>query len=171
MWHAKSIYQIPVSFYASHGIETIVFDLDNTLDPPFCKTASDRARKLIGQLRESGRRVVIVSNNTKKRIERYLGDIRVDGYVFDAGKPKADRLMALLDRIGADKSKTVLIGDQMFTDKKASQNCQIQFILTEKLSWKELPWTYCNRFREMFVRRKMLRKGLLGEAIENNKEA
>lgn len=171
MWHAKSIYQIPVSFYASHGIETIVFDLDNTLDPPFCKVASDRARKLIVQLRESGLRVVIVSNNTKKRIERYLGDIKVDGYVFDAKKPKADRLVGLLDSLGADRSKTVLIGDQMFTDKKASQNCQIQFILTERLSWKELPWTYCNRFKELFVRKKMLKKGLLGKAIEEEKEA
>lgn len=170
MWHAKSVYRIPLSFYRENGIEAIVFDLDNTLDPPFCKIASQRAKNLIGILRSSGIDVSIVSNNTQKRMKRYLDGVEIDGYVFDAKKPDGRKLTEYLTKRGLSVEKTVLIGDQLFTDKKVSERCKLNFVLTERLSRHELPWTYWNRMREMFVRKRMLRRGQLGERIEE-KEA
>lgn len=59
-----------------------------------------------------------------------------------------------------------MVGDQLFTDKQVAEKCQIKFILTNRLSNKEVPWTYFNRIREMFVRKKLMRKGKLGNSIK-----
>lgn len=59
-----------------------------------------------------------------------------------------------------------MVGDQLFTDKQVAEKCQIKFILTSRLSNKEMPWTYFNRIREMFVRKKLMRKGKLGNSIK-----
>lgn len=37
MWNAESIYEIPISFFKDNDIEAVIFDLDNTLDPPLDK--------------------------------------------------------------------------------------------------------------------------------------
>lgn len=65
MWHAESIYEIPISFFKDNDIEAVIFDLDNTLDPPLTKEASKRTIEKIEELKNNGLFVAIVSNNTK----------------------------------------------------------------------------------------------------------
>ena len=47
MWHAENIYEIPISFFKDNDIEAVIFDLDNTLDPPLTKEASKRTKEKI----------------------------------------------------------------------------------------------------------------------------
>lgn len=110
--------------------------------------------------------VAIVSNNTKKRIERYVTNLNIDGYVYDARKPSPKKLKSFIEERKLDKNKTVMVGDQLFTDKQVAEKCQIKFILTSRLSNREMPWTYFNRIREMFIRKKLMRKGKLGNSIK-----
>lgn len=166
MWNAESIYEIPISFFKDNGIEAVIFDLDNTLDPPLTKEASKRTIEKIEELKKNGLFVAIVSNNTKKRIERYVTNLNIDGYVYDARKPSPKKLRSFIEERKLDKNKTVMVGDQLFTDKQVAEKCQIKFILTSRLSNKEMPWTYFNRIREMFVRKKLMRKGKLGNSIK-----
>lgn len=52
MWHAESIYEIPISFFKDNDIEAVIFDLDNTLDPPLTKEASKRTIEKIEELKK-----------------------------------------------------------------------------------------------------------------------
>ena len=42
-YHAKSVYDIPFSFYKEQGIKVIFVDLDNTLDSYRQKTPTQKA--------------------------------------------------------------------------------------------------------------------------------
>ena len=105
MWNAESIYEIPISFFKDNGIEAVIFDLDNTLDPPLTKEASKRTIEKIEELKKNGLFVAIVSNNTKKRIERYVTNLNIDGYVYDARKPSPKKLRSFIEERKLDKNK------------------------------------------------------------------
>ena len=45
-YRANSIFEIPLSFYAEHGIKVVLSDLDNTLDDYRVQTPSPRTREL-----------------------------------------------------------------------------------------------------------------------------
>ena len=49
--HANSIYEIPVDFYQQNGVTLLLIDLDNTLDSYRLYTPTERAVKLIDNLR------------------------------------------------------------------------------------------------------------------------
>lgn len=166
VWHCQNIYEIPLGFFQSNGFKGVLLDLDNTLDNPYRKKASSKAKEKIRELRDAGLFVAIVSNNTDKRIKNYLGDVTIDGFLSSSKKPSPARINGFLKAEGLDPASVVMIGDQVFTDYLASQRCDLAFILTERLSRRELPWTYFNRFKEVFVRRKWQREGRFGERIK-----
>lgn len=165
-WHADSIYDIPVSFYKKNGISAVVMDLDNTLDPFYVKNASDKAIEYIQSLKESGIFVAIVSNNTPKRVQMYAEKIPLDAMLAGAKKPSEKKLKPFLEEHCIKPETVVLIGDQLFTDGGAAENAGTGFVLTERLTWFEMFWTYFNRFRELFVRRRWIKEGKFGPKIE-----
>ena len=66
--HATSVYDIDVNFFKKENIKTILVDLDNTLDSYKTKTPSPRAFELKEKLEKEGIEMIIVSNNTGKRV-------------------------------------------------------------------------------------------------------
>lgn len=165
VWHCQNIYEIRLDFFKKEGFKGVLLDLDNTLDNPFTKRASKRAKEKLEELKGSGLFVAIVSNNTKSRISKYLGNLEIDGFLPNSNKPSPDKILDFLRKNQLDPKEVVLIGDQVFTDGGAAKNCDLNFILTERLSKLELPWTYFNRLRESFVRKKWLAEGRFGDKI------
>ena len=72
---ADSIFEIPADFYLSLGIKAVLVDLDNTLDPYVVSDPTERPLKWKEDLFAAGLRIVILSNNSGKRVRRYAGQL------------------------------------------------------------------------------------------------
>lgn len=154
-YRAKSIFDIPVSFYAEHGIKVVLSDLDNTLDDYRVQTPSPRTHELIKTLKEAGIAFYIASNNTSKRVSLYGKDLGIQ--VFSGlMKPFSGPLKKLIEKEGFKKEEVVLIGDQVLTDVKAGNKAGIMTILTEPISTGDIIWTRFNRIFEKKKRKKIL---------------
>ena len=61
--------------YLKMGYDTILCDIDNTIDVPDSrKRGSDEAFAFLDMLIARGYRVILFSNNTKDRVESFIGD-------------------------------------------------------------------------------------------------
>lgn len=158
--HAKSIYEISISFYKKFGINIILVDLDNTLDSYQQKTPSDRAIKLKMECEQQGIKIIIVSNNTSKRVSKYANELGVQ-YWNSIGKPFAFNLNKKLKLHNIDKNKVILIGDQTTTDVACGNRAKIKTILTDKLVEEDQWTTKFNRLFDNPRRKKLMKQGLL----------
>ncbi|MBR6055748.1 MAG: YqeG family HAD IIIA-type phosphatase [Bacilli bacterium] len=154
-YRANSIFEIPVSFYAEHGIKVVLSDLDNTLDDYRVKTPSPRTQELVKNLKEAGIDFYIASNNNSKRVSLYGKELGIK--VFSGlMKPFSGPLKKLIEKQGFKKEEVVLIGDQVLTDVKAGNKAGIMTILTEPISKGDIIWTRFNRVFEKKKRKKIL---------------
>lgn len=97
------------------GFRGVVLDIDNTLvtydDPePF-----DSVRAWFCDLEASGIKIAFVSNNESERVRVFNSSL---GYpAFPKGnKPLPASAKKAMKAMGTDKSNTLVIGDQVFTD-------------------------------------------------------
>ena len=150
--HATNIYEIPVEFYKSLGIKTLLMDLDNTLDSYRLMKPKQAAIDLIAKLRENGITPVIISNNKGKRVTSYATALGVD-YIWGARKPFAKNILKFINSHDIDKSATILVGDQLITDVWCGYHAGLRVIWTNKLV-KEDQWTtHINRVFERIIKR------------------
>lgn len=156
---ANSIFEIEPSFYRSLGITTVLVDLDNTLDPYTVSDPTERTIKWKESLIALGLRIVILSNNSGKRVRRYAEKLGVECRCF-MRKPFSGPLKKFLAEEKLEKNEVVLIGDQIQTDVKAANGAGIRVILTEPLDPQEPPWTKFNRIFDKPKREKIFKRKL-----------
>lgn len=158
---AKNIYEIDVEFYKKFGIDTIVCDLDNTLDAYYQKEPSDKAIELVSKLKAEGFKFIIISNNTKERVKRYADKIECE-FIHSARKPLKYRSKNFFKKNNIDPTKTICIGDQVFTDVAYANRMKFRCILCENLVEKDQFFTKFNKsidrhFRKSIVKNKLAR--------------
>lgn len=158
-YQIKTIYDLEPSRLKELGIEVVLSDLDNTLASFRCKDAEEKTIALVNKLKDNGIAFYIASNNTSKRVQRFASTLGIKA-LSGLRKPLSRRLKRLLDAEGLDKSKTVLVGDQIMTDVIAGNGAGIRTILTEKLVPEDPPWTKFNRIFEKGKRKAINKKGL-----------
>ena len=110
-----SVYDIPKSYFAQNGIESIFLDIDNTLVPYNDRLPTEKNKMWLSELAKSGIKVILVSNNSKERVETFAKDLEVD-YIHDARKPLTKAYKSLIAKHKLDKKHIAVVGDQIFTD-------------------------------------------------------
>ena len=158
--HATSVYDIDVNFFKKENVKTILVDLDNTLDSYRTKTPSPRAFELKEKLAKEGIEMIIVSNNTGKRVTTYASELGVK-FISSIGKPFARKLLKKMKELNIDLSTTMMIGDQTVTDIACGNRARIKTVLTDKIVKEDQPTTHFNRLFDRPIRRKLARKNLL----------
>ena len=118
---ASSAYDIGYEELYGRGVRGLIFDIDNTL-VPHGAPADDRAKALFKKLRT---------------IVRPFAKAVGAGFICNAHKPSAGGYMAAMKAMGTDKSSTVFIGDQLFTDVYGAKRAGISHILVGQLHPKE----------------------------------
>ena len=156
---SDTIFEIPADFYRSIGVKAVLVDLDNTLDPYTVSDPTERPLTWKKGLVEAGLRIVILSNNSGKRVRRYARKLGVECRCF-MRKPFAGPLKRFLKEENLAPSEVILVGDQIQTDVKAANGAGVRCILTEPLNPKEPPWTKFNRFFDRPKRKKIKANGL-----------
>ncbi len=132
---ASSAYDIGYEELYGRGVRGLIFDIDNTL-VPHGAPADDRAKVLFKKLRTIGFRCYLISNNKEGRVRPFAKAVGA-GFICNAHKPSAGGYMAAMKAMGTDKSSTVFIGDQLFTDVYGAKRAGISNILVGQLHPKE----------------------------------
>lgn len=154
-----STYSIDFKKYYDLGYRAILFDVDNTLvehDAP----ADDRARRLIKSLHEMGFGVCFLSNNGEERVADFNKALGAR-YIYKAKKPSAKGYIRAMELLGAGRSDTLFVGDQIFTDIWGANNAGIRSILVKPIAKHEEIQIVLKRIPEKLIIRMFLRKNKL----------
>ena len=135
--------------------EMILLDIDNTIAIPDTGGCDERARAFIHELQDNGFKVVIFSNNNKKRVLHFIGDLKVDYYCL-AGKPLpfAYWIVCLIHHVRP--SRTIVLGDQLVTDILGANLSGCHGIYSKQLVEQDTPVTARNRKIEKLIWRYLL---------------
>ncbi|MFA6796258.1 MAG: HAD hydrolase-like protein [Bacilli bacterium] len=168
-YHASSIYDIDPQQLKDLGYKTIFVDLDNTLAQFNVLIPEKRTFQLIDSYHEIGLEVILISNNKAKRVMPYAEKLHTK-YVYSTHKPCARRFKRYVREHSIDLKTSILIGDQLLTDRALAKKAKLDFILTEPLVKLDQWTTKFNRLIDKPLRRKYLKQGRLGPFLTKAKE-
>ncbi len=125
--YVESVFVIDYEKLYENGYRGIIFDIDNTL-VHHGEDSTPEIDSLFEKIHCIGFKTVMLSNNSARRIEKFLENIN-SKYVAEANKPNVKGYFKALKLIEEDKEKVVCIGDQLFTDIYGANKCNIPSIL------------------------------------------
>ena len=160
--HSKSIYDIDICFYKSFNIKYLFLDLDNTLDSYKTLYPSERALKLISDLKENGITPIIISNNHSKRVINYSKVLGIE-CVCNSMKPFSFKIIKILKTRNINYEAVMMVGDQLMTDIKAGNKAKIKTIYTEKIVKEDQLTTRFNRIFEKNIKKQCIKENLFIE--------
>lgn len=152
-WCCKSIYNLDLDILKKHNIKYIFTDLDNTLAPYNIAKPNKEVLDLVIAIKKAGFTLVIISNNTGRRVTKFSSDLNID-YISGAKKPFTSVINKYLKEKHININECVIIGDQIMTDIKCAIKLKCHCVLTEPLSEKESIVTFVNRKIDRYYRKK-----------------
>lgn len=137
-YFVNTIYDIDFDLLWSNGISNIIFDIDNTLITYDETIANEKLRAFIDGLKEKGFRMFVLSNGHSKRAQIFSEDL---GLMFqgDAFKPSQKGYKKLKNEYSVENTKTVMIGDQLFTDIWGANRFKCKSVLVVPLKTSNEP--------------------------------
>ena len=147
--YVKSTYVIPFEKLYEEGIRGVIFDIDNTL-VPHGAPADKRAEELFARLKRIGISSCLLSNNQEPRVKMFNKNINTN-YIFNAHKPSVKNYEKAMKIMGTDKSSTLFVGDQLFTDVWGAKRTGIRNILVQPIHPKEEIQIVLKRYLEKSV--------------------
>ena len=103
------------------GVSLLLCDLDNTLRLHSEKEPADELADWIEDCRGAGVKIVIISNNgRKKMMQKFCEPIEVP-CVWWAKKPMSTKLTEAMNEYGFKPNETVMLGDKWSTDVLAAR--------------------------------------------------
>ncbi len=128
------------------GFRGLMFDIDNTLT-----VHNERAEKkeaaFFKYLRSIGFKTVVISNNSKKRVEPFANMLKTP-FVSRAKKPLSSGYLRAMHMIGTNIKNTLFVGDQLYTDIVGANRIGLKNILVHPISPKEAFWIRIKRVFE-----------------------
>ena len=155
--YIASTYVIDFEKLYEEGYRGLIFDIDNTLVPHGAPACFAEALTLCHEL---GFETCLISNNQEPRVKMFNQDIQTD-YVYNAHKPSTKNYIKAMEIMGTDRSNTLFIGDQLFTDVWGAKRAGIHNILVKPIHPKEEIQIVLKRYLEkivlFFYRRSLMR--------------
>ena len=136
----KSVLMIDENFLYEHYVSAMVLDMDNTLSMHGNPAAEEGISEWLDKMRELGIKMRVVSNNNTKRVEP-LAEILGLPFTANGAKPLTFGVNRAVKAMGAKRSETLVIGDQIFTDVMAGNLAGIRTVLVEPFHL-ENTWTF-----------------------------
>ncbi len=108
------------------GIKLLLCDLDNTLRTHSEKSPADELVDWIEACREADVKIVIISNNgRKKMMQKFCKHIDVP-CVWWAKKPLSIKLTEAMTEYGFTPGETAMLGDKWYTDVLAAKFAKVR---------------------------------------------
>ena len=134
-YEIESAYDIDYRGLYQKGCRGIIFDIDNTL-VPHGAPADERAVDLFDRLHELGYATLLLSNNKEPRVKSFAQQVN-SLYLYKAGKPGRAGYLKAMELLETDRSSTLFVGDQLFTDVWGARRVGITSYLTRPIHPKE----------------------------------
>lgn len=136
--------------FKNRGFNVLLLDVDNTITPYENDIPDEKAIMFVKKLKENGFKVIVVSNNTDKRVSNTAKLIECD-YSCWTMKPFPFKLNTLIKKKGFDKSKILMMGDQLLTDVLCANNLGVYSIYSKPISDKDTFYARISRLIERFI--------------------
>lgn len=138
------------------GKRIILTDLDNTLINYHKSTPSKELILLNEKLHKMGFTIYIISNNSKKRINEFSKEFKIEGYLSNTMKPYSFKLNQFITKNKFVKEEIIFIGDQILTDIACANSAELDSLLVKSLTRSSEKWyTKINRLREKRIMKKI----------------
>lgn len=160
--YVDSTYEIDFEELFERGYRGVIFDIDNTL-VPHGAPADDRAMALFERLRRLGYGTMLLSNNKEPRVKLFSEGVKGVPYIFKANKPAAGNYRKAMERMKTQRSNTLFVGDQLFTDIWGAKKAGIRTFLVKPIHPKEEIQIVLKRYLEkivLYFYRKNLKRNL-----------
>lgn len=129
----KDITRITPEFLRQQGIRALLLDVDNTLTAHGSQQLSQPVAAWLEQMKARGIRMVIVSNNLRRRVEPFARQLGLD-YISMGCKPLPGGLARARRRLGVGRREIALVGDQLFTDRLAGWLYGIRVLVVQPMT-------------------------------------
>lgn len=116
------------AFLKSLGAKALLLDVDNTLATYTSHTPAPGAVEWVESMGQAGFRMMIISNNFKKRVTSFGAAFGLDTLCF-AIKPLPIGYLRAARRLKVKPRECVIIGDQIFTDIVGANLCGMKSVL------------------------------------------
>lgn len=139
--YRRSVRSIDLQSMRCRGYYGLILDLDNTLvawgseDEP-----GEPIQMIVREAESLGFQVCLVSNNFSDRVQRMSDSLGVPG-IPGAQKPRRRAFRKALQLIEVPRHKTVMVGDQLFTDVFGANRMGLYTILVQPINQHEFWWT------------------------------
>lgn len=131
--YKASVYSIPYKKLLKNKIDTLLFDIDNTLLPHFIPLPDEKLIELFDTLTNMGFKICILSNGSKKRVQLFMQNLPYY-YIYRACKPLLFGINRALKLTGSRPENTAIAGDQIFTDILVGNRKKVYTILVKPIS-------------------------------------
>ena len=160
--YAPSLPDVDLGDLQARGIRYLVLDLDNTLAAWQRLEIPEAVEVWVKDAKDRGLKLCIASNTRNtRRLDIISGRLGVAA-LSRASKPRKRGFFTAMDLIGADKSSTAVIGDQILTDVLGGNRAGLYTVLVSPLHPREFIGTKFSRVVERILLFWLRRKGLLG---------
>ena len=151
--------EVTPEFLSAHGIRALLTDIDNTLAPYEQPEPDENIRAGLGELKEAGVQVALVSNNHADRVELFNRTLGLPAFP-DSHKPRRKMLLRAMEQMGVTPREAAVLGDQLFTDAYAGQHIGLPAIIVPPIRDKTNLFFRSKRLLERpFIRKYAKRHG------------
>jgi uncharacterized protein len=135
-------------------VKGIILDIDDTLVPHRHLIPDERVLGWINELKENDIKIILVSNNFKKRVSVFADKTELP-YVCMGLKPLTWGIKKAIKALALPKENVIIIGDQIFTDIMGANFIKIRSVLVEPVSKSKTFLLKFKRFFEKPIRKKI----------------
>lgn len=147
--YLDSTYEIDFERLYADGYRGLIFDIDNTL-VPHGAPQDERSLRLFARLKRLGFQCCFLSNNQRERVESFNRPVG-QHFIENAHKPSVKNYLRAMSRMGTDRSNTIFIGDQLFTDIWGAKRAGVRNILVRPMDPREEIQIVLKRYLEKIV--------------------
>ena len=170
--YARSLSEVDLDALSERGIDSIILDLDNTILPWRGHEIPAESAEWVRRALDRGMKLCIASNTRNPRRLRAVAEKLGLPSLQRTAKPRRRGLREAMELMGADPSRTALIGDQIFTDIVGGNRLSLLTVLVRPMHRREFIGTKVSRAFERLVLAWLSRRGGLEQkAAEQRPDA
>lgn len=154
-FYLKSIMDITPGWLKSNEIDSLILDVDNTLTKHNCPEPAEGILNWLKLMKSNNIGLIIVSNNSYERVLPFAEKLGLE-FISNGKKPLSVGNNKALKILGADRTKTAVVGDQVFTDVLGGKLGKIKTIMTRPIELESNPFFKFKRSLERIVLKNLI---------------
>ena len=147
----KDLTVMPWKELYDEGIRTALLDFDNTLGPDHATEPEEFSYKCVKMIEDTGIRCCLVSNAKSGRSAKIAEMLGIPVVTY-ANKPGTSGVLKAIKLMDSSADKSLMVGDQVFTDVIAGNRSGVRTFMVEKLHKQEIWYVLLKRPFEKLVR-------------------